>query len=251
MLKKYHKSIADYTKRRVGHTPARLDFIQSTTGLILALFILGHLLFEATIIISKDAMLAMTLFFEGYYFFGESYPGIISFLAGGIFTLFIAHALLAIRKFPASYYEFRIFKKHMGSLKHSDTSLWMVQVVTGFMMFFLGSVHLYIMMSVPEKVGPYASSDRMVSEWMWPLYLLLLISVVLHMAIGLYRLALKWGWFEGRDAKKSRRVMKAIMKGMIVFYLAIGLWSLGTYIKIGIEHSDNVGERYVPHGGVE
>ena len=32
---------------------------------------------------------------------------------------------------------------------------------------------------------------------MWPLYLVMLFAVEFHGGIGLYRLALKWGWFEG------------------------------------------------------
>lgn len=244
-----HKSIAAYLRLNNSSTPARLDFIQSTTGLILGLFIIGHILFEATILISKDAMYAMTRFFEGYYFFGETYPGIISFLAGSIFVIFIVHSLSALRKFPASYRQYRIFRKHAAQFGHSDTTLWLWQVITGFMMFFLGSVHLYMMMANPAEIGPFASADRIVSGWMWPLYLVLLISVVLHAFIGLYRLALKWGWFEGPKPKQSRKVMKKIMIAAVVFYLGIGLAALGTYIAIGIEHLDHVGERYHQHGG--
>ncbi|MEA3372292.1 MAG: fumarate reductase cytochrome b subunit [Campylobacterota bacterium] len=241
-----HKSIAAYMRRHISHKPARLDLIQSVTGLILAIFIAGHLLFEASILISKDAMYAVTRMFEGYYFFGETYPGIITFLAGAIFVIFIVHALTAVRKLPSSYRQYSIYKKHMSGMQHSDTSLWFYQAVTGFMMFFLGSVHLYMMMSTPDKIGPYASADRIYSEWMWPLYLLLLISVILHAAIGLYRLALKWGVFEGKDPKKSRKLMKKIMIISIVLYMGISLLSLGTYMMIGHKHADKVGERYHP-----
>ena len=52
-------------QKKIDKVPARLDFIQSTTGLILALFIMGHLLFEATILISNETMYKMTIFFEG------------------------------------------------------------------------------------------------------------------------------------------------------------------------------------------
>lgn len=243
---KVQKSIAAYMCRYISHMPARLDLIQSVTGLILAVFIALHLLFEASIIISKDAMLMVTKLFEGYYFFGEAYPGIISFLAAFIFVIFILHALIAIRKLPSSYRQYYIFKKHMARFQHSDTTLWFYQAVTGFMMFFPGSVHLYMMMSNPSKIGPYASADRIYSEWMWPLYLLLLISVILHAAIGLYRLILKWGFFEGKKPKKNRQVMKKIMLTSIVVYLTIGLLSLGTYTMIGYKHSDQAGERYQP-----
>ncbi len=244
-----HKSVDAYLKLHNSSTPARLDFVQSVTGFILALFIMGHILFEATILISKDAMYAMTRFFEGYYFFGETYPGIISFLAAAIFIILIVHTLAALRKFPSNYRQYSIFRKHSAEFRHNDTTLWLWQVITGFMMFFLASVHLYMMMTNPGDIGPFASADRIVSGWMWPLYLVLLISVVLHTFIGLYRLALKWGWFEGKKPKESRKVMKKIMIAAIVFYIGIGLAALGAYIVIGIEHSDKVGARYHPTEG--
>lgn len=241
---KTQKSITAYMCRYISHMPARLDFLQSMTGLILVLFIAAHLIFEASIIVSNDAMFAVTKFFEGYYFFGETYPGIISFLAAFIFIIIILHAFIAIRKLPSSYRQYHIYKQHMSRFKHADTTLWFYQALTGFMMFFLAPVHLYMVMSQPSEIGPFASADRIYSEWLWPLYLLLLISVVLHAAIGLYRLILKWGFFTGKNPRKSRLRLKKIMIISIIFYLAIGLWSLGTYVQLGYQHRDKAGERY-------
>ena len=123
-------------EKKIDKTPARLDFIQSASGLILAIFIMGHLLFEASILISNEAMYKMTIFFEGYYFFGETYPGIISFLAAAISIILVLHILAALRKFPSDYRKYKLMKNHMDSMQHEDTSIWMIQVVTGFMMFF-------------------------------------------------------------------------------------------------------------------
>jgi fumarate reductase subunit C len=103
-------------QEKIDKTPARLDFLQSATGLILGLFIMGHILFEASILISKEMMYKVTLMFEGYYFFGERYPGIISFLAAAISTIFILHAAIAMRKMPSKYREYRIMRKHIASL---------------------------------------------------------------------------------------------------------------------------------------
>jgi len=231
-------------KKLVDKTPARLDFIQSSTGLILAIFIMGHILFEASILISNEMMYKVTLMFEGYYFFGERYPGIISFLAGAIFVIFITHAGVALRKFPSDYKKYKIMKDHMVSMKHEDTSLWAIQVLTGFLMFFIGSVHLYIMMTQPENIGPFASSSRVVDQFMAPLYALLLLSVVSHAFIGLYRLALKWGFMEGTNTKVSRKVFKSILKIMILAYITIGLFSLGKYIYIGMNHDFSDGVKY-------
>ena len=94
--------------KKIDKTPARLDFIQSSTGLILAVFIMGHILFEASILVSNEAMYRMTIMFEGYYLFGETYPGIISFLAGAIFVIFIVHAGTAMRKFPSDYKKYKL-----------------------------------------------------------------------------------------------------------------------------------------------
>ncbi len=231
-------------KREINKIPARLDFLQSATGLILALFIVGHIIFEASILVSDEMMYRVTLMFEGYYFFGERYPGIISFLAAAIGTIFILHAGLAIRKFPASYRDYKTITEHTKRMKHEDSYLWMVQVITGFMMFFIGSVHLYIMFSQPANIGPFASSSRVVDELMGPLYFMLLISVVSHAFIGLYRLALKWGFGEGVDTKKSRARFKILMKSMIALYIIVGLASLAKYTYIGFHHDFSDGVRY-------
>ena len=230
--------------KNVNRMPARLDFIQSLTGLILAVFIMGHILFEASILISHEMMYRVTIMFEGYYFFGETYPGIISFLASAISLIFILHALVATRKFPASYRDYKIIKEHTQRLKHEDSSLWLIQVITGFMMFFIGSVHLYIMIAQPSNIGPFASSSRVVDEFMGPLYFMLLISVISHAFIGLYRLAMKWGFMEGKNTKVSRARFKLLMKTMIALYIIVGLSSLAKYTYIGMNHDFSDGVKY-------
>ena len=231
-------------KEKIDKIPARLDFLQSFTGLILALFIVGHIMFEASILISNEMMYRVTIMFEGYYFFGEKYPGIISFLAASISVIFILHAGIAMKKFPSSYRNYKVIKAHMKSMKHEDSSLWMIQVITGFMMFFMGSVHLFIMMAEPADIGPYASSHRIVDEYMGILYFMLLISVVSHAFIGLYRLALKWGFMEGKNTKVSRARFKFLMKALIAIYIIVGLSSLAKYTYIGLTHDYSDGKRY-------
>jgi len=231
-------------KKVIDKTPARLDFIQSSTGLILAVFIMGHILFEASILVSNEMMYKVTIMFEGYYFFGETYPGIISFLAGAISIIFVTHAAIAMRKFPSDYKKYKIMKNHTTRMKHEDTSLWLVQVVTGFIMFFIGSVHLYIMMTQPSNIGPFASSSRVVDEYMGFLYFALLLSVVSHAFVGLYRLALKWGFMEGENTKVSRKVYKTVMRVVIALYIIIGLSSLTKYTYIGMNQDFSDGVKY-------
>ncbi len=234
------------TQKRKSRIPAKLDFLQSATGLILATFILFHLIFEASILLGKDSMYAITKMFEGDFFIEGGSPIFISVLASIIFAIFILHALLAMRKFPNSYREYLRLRTHAKLMKHSDTNLWIIQAITGFMMFFLGSVHLYIVWTQPQNIGPFASSDRVYSDMFYPLYFMLLVSVVLHAGAGVYRLIMKWGWFDGKNPKSNRVKTRKIVKVVTTIYLIMGLLSLITYIKIGYEHKSEYGKRYVP-----
>jgi fumarate reductase subunit C len=233
------------SRKQKSRMPAKLDFLQSASGLLLALFIMFHLLFESSILLGKDAMYRLTKLFEGEPFIEGGEPLIISALALLILILFILHAGVAIRKFPSSYRAYKRYIEHKALLNHADTDLWYIQITTGFIMFFLGSVHLYIMMTQPGNIGPYASADRIYSDLMWPLYLLLLLSVVLHGGIGLYRLIIKWGWFDGKDPRANRKKSRMVAKILMGAYLLLGLASLGTYMKIGYEHQNEYGKRYM------
>ena len=202
----------------INPLPARLDFIQSASGLLLALFMWAHMFFVSSILLGKEAMYMIARFFEGYYIFGKSYHLLVTFAAASIFTIFIIHALVAVRKFPANYRQYRIFRTHMTRINHSETSLWFYQLITGFSLFFLASIHLYIMMTNPADIGPFASADRVISSWMWPLYIVLLLAVELHGTIGLYRLIVKWVSFEGDDAKKRRKSLRHLKQIITVFF---------------------------------
>ena len=63
---------------RKSRWPARLDLLQSGTGLLLALFMWGHMFFVSSILLGSDAMWTITKMFEGYFFFGSAHPGIVS-----------------------------------------------------------------------------------------------------------------------------------------------------------------------------
>jgi fumarate reductase subunit C len=233
-------------RRRKSRWPARLDILQSVSGLVLALFMWGHMLFVSSILLGKDAMWTITKLFEGYFFFGRSYPWLVSIVVAVIIVLLVGHAMLALRKFPASYRQYQAFKGHMRMMHHEDTTLWFWQVLTGFSLFFLAPAHLYVMLSRPDRIGPFESADRVWSDHMWPLYIVLLLAVELHGGIGLYRLAVKWGWPGGSDTDATRRKLKRLKWGITVVLVALGLATLAAYVRIGIEHAPKYGEPYVP-----
>lgn len=226
--------------------PARFDLLQSLSGLALSLFLIAHMFFVSSILISHDTFYRVARFFEGEWLFGKPYPALVSLVAAGIAGLLVLHAWLAMRKFPAGYRQFRAFSAHRSQLRHEDTSLWWLQVITGFALLFLVTVHLYDMASQPELIGPYESADRVWTGNMWPIYLALLFAAEVHGGIGLYRLAVKWGWFVGQDADVGRRRLRRVRQAFSVFFITLGLLSLLAYIDLGRAHAERAGERYQP-----
>ena len=76
--------------------PARLDFLQSLTGFLLAAFLAVHLLLDSAILFGPRAADAVAQFFEGRLFFGSSYPWIVSAAAVVLLALVVAPPLVKL-----------------------------------------------------------------------------------------------------------------------------------------------------------
>jgi fumarate reductase subunit C len=93
--------IGGAARLRKSRWPARLDVAQSLSGLALALFMWVHMLFVSSILISEDAMWTVAKFFEGLFHLRPRLSrASCRLVVGVVFVLFIAHAALALRKFP-------------------------------------------------------------------------------------------------------------------------------------------------------
>ncbi len=215
----------------------RIDLLQSMTGLFLWVFLCLHIFLTSSILLGQEAMWRVSRFFEGYYFFGETYPSLVFCFAATVFALFIAHAGLTLGRFPANVGQWRAFWSHARVFRHRDTTLWIIQVITGFAMLFLGSVHLYVILTHPEQLGPIESSVRVWTERFFPLDLLLLLVVVPHGCIGFYRFVMKWS----HGLADFRIRLRWAMLGVGIVFLLLGFLALTTYIRIGIEHAAHAG----------
>lgn len=238
-----NKIIESYTgvakNNRASRMPATLDWLQSATGLFLALFMIAHLLFVASILISEKAMYRVTKFFELDFIFEGGCPLVVSVIGATIFAIFVLHAFLAMRKFPINYKQFLRFRTHKNGLKHGDTSNWWIQAATGFVMFFLGSVHLFVITTQAHTIGPVGSAYRFVHQHFWVLYIVLLFAVELHGSIGLYRLAVKWGWFEAKTPQETLKRLRIAKIALSIFCIVLGLASFAAYVKKGISLDAN------------
>ena len=76
-------------RTRHSHWPARLDVVQSASGLFLGLFMWGHMAFVSSILISNGAMWWVTKMFEGRFVFGKSYPGIVGAIVALVSVMFV------------------------------------------------------------------------------------------------------------------------------------------------------------------
>ena len=167
-----------YNNFTINKIPAKLDLIQSIFGLFLGIFMWVHMIFVSSILISPEFMDSVSRFFEGNFIFKEPQPIIVSCIVFLIFCIFFIHALLAMRKFPINYNQWQILITHIKTIKHDDTTLWFMQMISGFLIFFFASFHIGIMLFYPETIGVLGdgqSANRMMR--MWPFYLILLFAV--------------------------------------------------------------------------
>lgn len=207
----------------------KLDISQSVSGVILALFLWTHLVLVSSILLGGDAMTWVAGVMELNFLSpdGHGYPWVVSLIAIGVAGLALVHVLVAITKLPMNLRQQLALKKQMSVINHGDTKLWVWQALTGVAILFLLPVHLWLIGAAPETIGPAGSADRIWNDGVWLLYLPLLVCVELHAAIGVYRVAIKWG--AARDINTRAR-MKRVKTVISVVFVLIGIASLLAFL---------------------
>ncbi len=187
----------------------RMDFAQAVSGIILALFTLMHLIFVSTVLISPKLMDGLGFILEELYLAQVGGPLIL--------LLMLAHFILAARKMPFQVGSLPVFYRHAKAMKHCDTWLWLLQVITAIAVLVMVSIHVYVILdSLP--ITAQTSALREQSGWT-PFYCILLICVGIHLGIGLFRVGVKYGYIT--DANRTKWVKRT-------WYL------IGAYIALGV-----------------
>ena len=137
------------------------DVLQSVTGLILGLFLFCHMGFTSSILLGKDTFWSLVSLTGGYFIDGVDHLWMHSVFVGVIFVLVVIHAILALRKFPNNYKAFRIMRGHYKLLRHTDTTMWWVQFITGVILTALVFPHMLPMLMDPGSIGPYVGMIAM------------------------------------------------------------------------------------------
>jgi len=220
------------------------ELISGGSGLLLALFMWGHLLLVGSILLGTRGFdwLAATL--EDYYIAQPTVALII--------FAFLVHAVMASRKIPTQLRERKAMQRLAKGLRdagrgrplvsheysafrpHLESMLWIWQVRTGMVMLVLGSFHLILigldiftpLFGVRTGIEAVSSLKR-VQTGLWPLYGLLLLCVEFHASVGLYRLMVKWGTGSRITRPTLRRVEQ------VMFWLLLGLGILTLVVLAG------------------
>ncbi len=212
-----------------GKLSGWLDISQSVSGVVLAIFLWTHLILVSSILLGAEAMtwVAKTMELSFLTADGHGYPWVVTIIAMIIAVIALVHVLVAAHKMPLNLRQQKALKKQLNMVNHGDTRLWVWQAATGIVIFLTLPVHLWLIGAAPETIGPYGSADRIWQQGVWLLYLPLLLCVELHAAIGMYRVAVKWG--AARDLN-SRSRLKKIKSIISVVFILVGIASLLAFL---------------------
>jgi fumarate reductase subunit C len=205
--------------RQAARGEAYLDFLQLITGVALILFMWSHMILVASINLGSGVMNAIAMFLERYYLAQLGGP-LIAFL-------FLLHFVLTARKLPFRSQEQVSIWRHSLRLHHLDTWLWVVQAATAMLILIMGAVHMWVVLT-DLPITAAKSAARIQGGWWLAFYLILLPLVELHLAIGFYRIGVKWGWI----TRSNRGFFQGVEKKLSLSFVILGLISLFTFYFI-------------------
>lgn len=204
-----------------SRTSAYLDWLQMLTGAGLVLFMWCHMVLVASVNLGADAMNAVAIFFEETYMAQVGGP-----MIG--FT-FLLHFILAARKVPFRMEQQATIWKHSRVLHHLDTWLWLIQAFTAMVILIMGSIHMWTVLST-LPITAAKSAARIQGGFWLVFYLILLPMVELHVGIGFYRIAVKWGFIR-RKTRKGFKKFENILTGI---FILIGLITIIRFLTLPI-----------------
>ncbi|MEZ7197224.1 succinate dehydrogenase/fumarate reductase cytochrome b subunit [Pseudodesulfovibrio karagichevae] len=203
----------------VSLTDAALDWLQMLTGASLILFMWCHMLLVSSVVISPNVMNAIAGFFEATYMAQVGGPL--------IFLTFLVHFALAARKIPFRAEGQGTILAHARMMKHRDTWLWVVQAATAMIILILGAIHMWVVLN-DLPITAAKSAARMQHFWWFLFYMILLPSVELHVSVGFYRIAVKWGFVKSDQRKGFKRFETTLF----TIFMVIGVITLIRFITL-------------------
>ncbi|ADU63074.1 MAG: succinate dehydrogenase/fumarate reductase cytochrome b subunit [Pseudodesulfovibrio sp.] len=206
---------------KTGKWDGAMDWVQMLSGAGLILFMWCHMILVSSVVISPGVMDAIAEFFEA--------TGMAQVGGPLVFLLFLTHFVLAARKIPFRFDGQKTIWQHARMLHHGDTWLWIVQAVSAMIILIMGAIHMWVVLT-DLPITAIKSAARIQSGFWAVFYLILLPLVELHVGIGLYRIAVKWGFVKDVDRARFKRGENIIT----LMFIAIGLITLIRFLFLSV-----------------
>lgn len=204
-----------------GKWDGALDWVQMLSGASLILFMWCHMLLVSSVILSPGIMNAIAHFFEA--------TGMAQVGGPLIFLVFLTHFVLAARKIPFRFDGQKTVMQHARMMRHGDTWLWVIQAVSAMIILIMGSIHMWVVLT--DLPITAAKSAARIQGGFWAVfYLILLPMAELHVGIGFYRIAVKWGFVKDHQREKFKRG-ENILTGL---FIVIGLITLVRFMFLNV-----------------
>lgn len=216
-------------KKTNPKTDMYVDIAESISGILLVGFLWMHMLFVGTIIISPELFDKLSVGLDRYYLAQIGIPATV--------LLIITHILLAVRRIPLRLHDARVAWRVTHMIKHFDTWVWLGQIITALIIGIMASIHIWFIMAdwpiralnSANRVAASGPADPSFGGFNFPFmivfYVLLLVAGEFHAGFGLYRIFVKWGWF-------NRHHVSYVLKTITVIIVAIGLFALYAFKKL-------------------
>ncbi len=179
---------------QLGAPSKRLDFFQVLSGVLLAIFVFGHLCLVSSVLLGPQVFDGLAWFLEEVY--------IAQIILPCIFLLIIAHFVIAARKMPFKQGELTVYLKHAKAMNHKETWAWLAQVVTGIVLIAFALIHVWeVLADLP--ITTEKSAARMQEAGAGLFYLVLMLAAWIHVGIGIFRMGVKYGYITANLRKKA------------------------------------------------
>jgi fumarate reductase subunit C len=222
------KNLQKTLNKSYGKTDLYVDLAESITGIILVGFLWMHMLFVGTIYINNGVLFnTLSEGLDKYYLAQIGIPATV--------LVILLHIFMAGRRAPMRLRDLRIAWRLTKMINHYDTWVWVGQVITALLIGIFASMHLWTIMStwpIEAVKSAHRVADPGVAFWghfsiqyYLIFYTIFLLVGEYHAGFGLYRILVKWGWFE-------RHKMGWVLKGITVIIIVIGFGALYMFTQL-------------------
>lgn len=195
------------------------DILLSFVGFMLVLFLSVHLIFDATILLGPKVFNEVPEILHN--------RNLTQIFVPLLIIGFFIHIILALRRFPFRIREISSLYRNIIKIKHLDSLLWVLQCLTGFLLLFAASFHMFeIISSGLRDINAVSSAERSAPLSYHLFYYLLMFCAITHASIGLYRISVKWiGSF--------RKIIIFLLLIIASGYFSLSILSINKFYKRG------------------